>query len=106
MRTRMTKNLILIGGVVMLSGCTTVSNLTEKLTGVSCEKQVEISIASIEATADSLMQAFNDNVISRTDKDKAIDELQLATDELFILNNNCKTDPDAAKARAEELEIK
>ncbi|PHS61053.1 MAG: hypothetical protein COB09_19080 [Thalassobium sp.] len=80
--------------------------ITEKITGVSCTKQVEISTASIEVAADSLIESYKAGIVSKENKNKVISEFKNSTDELLVLNNLCKTTTETAQLRAEELEIK
>ena len=102
----MIKYFMLITCVVSLSGCATVSKYITDFTDVSCKKQIEISTASIEAAADGVFKAYQENVINTSDKNKAMDEFTVLTDELVVLNNKCDTQPELAKAKAKELEIK
>ncbi len=99
----MIKKLTILMAVLIVSGCAITANLAEKLTGVTCTKQVEIATAGLDVVLDTAAKAFEENAIKESQKDNIADEVEILADELLELNNQCKTEPEKAKARAIEV---
>lgn len=92
--------MLTLSAVILLGGCSTVSGLITNFTDVSCKKQVDLAETAISTTGKSVAAAFGAKAISFEDKNKITQELINMNKELFVLNNDCETQPEKAKADA------
>ena len=94
------KILTLSLAIVCLSGCSTVSNLVEKYTDVSCSKQIEIADTTIDTATDAIEVSYLDGIITHSKKKSLTDRLLVLNDDISKASAQCTHNPDTGKEMA------
>ena len=94
------KILTLSLALVCLSGCSTVSNLVEKYTDVSCSKQIELTNEVMNSTNEGVLVAYQNEIIDRDKKNAFIDRLLIIMDDIDLASAQCTHSPATGKEMA------
>ena len=78
-----------MAAVLMAGGCSTITSLVDKVTGVSCSKQVELTVIAIDTTSDSIAAAYENKLISYKKKVDYADTMLALMPELEGASANC-----------------
>jgi hypothetical protein len=103
--------ILTISALVLLSGCTTISGVVDKVFKVPCKKQVALASESVASVAELVAEAIISNKISESKTDVVFDQLKAVDAEIHLAGGQCALNEDAAlitleNANTSILEIK